>query len=210
MTNPHLAQPFAYAGASLDKASRAALMVHGRGGTPQAMLSLISLIDVADVAYVLPSAAQHSWYPARFIEPVDINEPYLSYALETCDVALSTISDYGIGPESTFLIGFSQGACLLAEFAVRNPRRYAGIALLTGGYLGPLDQPRQPSGSFEGTPTFLGSSRYDAWVPHSRVVHTADLFRAMNADVTLEIYDDREHHVNEAAVVATRTLILDS
>ncbi|WP_129668199.1 alpha/beta hydrolase [Phytoactinopolyspora endophytica] len=208
MTNEHLAQPFIHAGSSLDEADVGAVVVHGRGQDPQFMVAaVVDRIDLPQVAYVLPRAAGHSWYPARFIEPLEVNEPHLGRALQACDSAVRTVGEHGIDPEHTVLIGFSQGACLLSEYIVRNPRPYAGVALLTGGYIGPPGPPREPSGSLSGTPVFMGSSRHDAWVPLSRVEETATLLHAMDAQVDLRIYDDREHFVNDDAITATRQLI---
>ncbi|NEE04012.1 alpha/beta hydrolase [Phytoactinopolyspora halotolerans] len=208
MTNEHLTQPLILTGASLDEAEVAAVVVHGRGQDPQFMIAaVVDRLNVGHVACVLPRAAENSWYPARFIEPLEVNEPHLGHALQACDSAVRTVVEHDIKPEKTVLIGFSQGACLLAEYVVRNPRRYGGVALLTGGYIGPPGPPRRPTGSLGGTPVFLGSSRYDAWVPLARVQETADLLTAMDADVDLRVYDDRQHFVNEDAIRRTRDLL---
>jgi len=205
MANPHLDVPPVTAGADLAGAEHAALVVHGRGQTPAYMLGILDRIDLPGVACLLPHAANDTWYPAGFMQPFDVNQPWLGYALETCGVLLDRIAEAGVPPERTFLIGFSQGACLLSEFLARNPREYAGAALLTGGYAGP--DPRTPHGSFGGMPIFLGTSRYDDWVPLARVQETATLFRAMGAKVTLRVYDDREHLVNDAEIAETRKLL---
>ena len=51
-------------------------------------------------------------------------------------------------PDRVVLLGFSQGACLAQEFAARHAQRYAGIAGLSGGLIGPPGTPRvYPAGS---------------------------------------------------------------
>lgn len=205
MTNPHLAEPAVTAGARLGDCDAAALVVHGRGQTPAYMLEVLDRVDLPNLSYVLPSAAGQSWYPGRFMEPVEVNQPWLDHALQVCDTLLGRIAEAGVPPERTYLIGFSQGACLVSEYLLRAPRRYAGAAVLTGGYPGP--ETRAPSGSFDGTPVFLGLSRHDEWVPLSRAEETAALFRDMNAEVTFRVYEDREHRVNDAEIVETRKLL---
>ncbi|PXY29481.1 phospholipase [Prauserella sp. PE36] len=205
--NPHLAQPPEFAGAPFTTARLAALVVHGRGQDPGFMRGVLDRIGLDGVACVLPRAAGNTWYPASFLEPLEANQPRLDQALEACTRMLDTLRDNGFGPERTVLLGFSQGACLLAEHLVRHPRRYAGAALLTGGYVGPPGAPRTAPGDLAGTPVFLGSSRYDEWVPLERVTETARLLRELGGDVTTETYDDREHLVSDRAVAGARRVI---
>ena len=89
-------------------------------------------------------------------------------------------------PDATRLVlgGFSQGACLAAEYALRNPRRYGGLLLFTGGYIGPPGWFPSRSGSFAGTPCFLGTADPDDWVPVWRVHETASVLGALGASVT--------------------------
>ncbi|WP_052746006.1 alpha/beta hydrolase [Allosalinactinospora lopnorensis] len=207
MTNPHLARPAALAGARLQDADLAAIVVHGRNQDPEFMMGVLDRLALPEIGYVLPRAAERTWYPEGFTAPIDANQPRLDQALDTCAQALHQAGEHGFPPERTALLGFSQGACLLSEFMLRNPRRYAAAALLTGGYIGPADQPRSPTGSLANTPVFLGSSRYDEWVPIERVEATAALMREMGAQVTMQTYDDREHFVNDEAIAQTRALL---
>jgi hypothetical protein len=62
------------------------------------------------------------------------------------------------------LLGFSQGACLTAEFAVRHAGRYGGLIVFSGGLIGPPGSTWDVAGDFAGTPVFLGCSDVDAHV----------------------------------------------
>ena len=101
------------------------------------------------------------------------------------------------------LIGFSQGACLLAEYVARHPARYGGVAVLTGGLIGPpgttWDGP-----SLESTPILLATSDVDEWVPIGRVEETRTVLTERGADVRWRVYTGMEHVVNddEVALVA--------
>jgi len=84
----------------------------------------------------------------------------------------------GIAQQRLVLIGFSQGACLTAEYAVRHAGRYGGVALCTGGLIGPPGTRWEYSGAFDGTPIFLGGSTTDTFVPLVRMRESAAIFRA--------------------------------
>ncbi len=205
--NPHLATPLRWDGPSPDRAALAAVLVHGRGQDPDFMAGIAERVGMPDVCRVYPAAADSSWYPGRFMDPVSENEPWLGNALQAVDRTLEAVEAGGIPLGRTVLIGFSQGACLLAEFLVRSPRPVAAVALLTGGYIGPDDLARTVHGRMPGVPVLLSSSRSDEWVPPQRVRQTASLFEAMGAAVTLRIHDAPEHGVDDAEVAAVRDLL---
>ncbi|WP_232667225.1 alpha/beta hydrolase [Pseudonocardia sp. TRM90224] len=202
--NPHLLEPVAAAGAPAGSARAAAVVVHGRDQDPEYMLAVLDRVAVDDVAYLLPRAAGRTWYPGRFTEPEARNQPALDHALAAIEAAVAAT---GFGLDRTVLVGFSQGACLVTELLLRAPRRFAGAALLTGGFFGPPGYRPGPGGSLEGTPVLLASSRHDAWVPLDRVDETMVVLRDRGAVVDRRVYDDREHRVNDDAVAATRELL---
>ncbi len=163
-----------------------------------------------EVAWLLPSAYESSWYPGRFTEPQEANEPHLGSALRVVDQARAQLAAEGFGPDRLVLLGFSQGACLLAEHLARGAEPCAGAALLTGAYLGPPEVPRAPGGDLRGMPVFLGLPEQDAWVPLDRAEATARLLSDSGAQVQLESYDEPEHVVTDAAVARVRELLLQA
>ena len=124
------------AGVPLDEAKAAMVMIHGRGATAESILSLANEFDAQGFAYLAPQAAGNVWYPHRFLEPVEANEPYLSAALAAIDDVLEKTKTAGIPVEKTMLLGFSQGACLALEYAARRAKRYGGVVGLSGGLIG--------------------------------------------------------------------------
>jgi phospholipase/carboxylesterase len=194
-------------GDPLDSASATVLAVHGRGQDPGYLRDVAERVDLPGLAWVGPAAAGGSWYPNRFTEPRESNEPQLSAALQSVDRVLDGLAQDGFEPERVVLLGFSQGACLLADHVIRGPRRYAAAVLLTGGFIGPPGYRPQSSGDLAGTPVLLATSARDEWVPVGRVRETAELLRELGADVTLLVDEDPEHHVNDATVAAVRELL---
>ena len=205
--NPHLATPLRREGPLPAEAALAAVLVHGRGQDPEYMVGIARRSGMADIRCVYPAAAGNSWYPGRFMDPVEANEPWLGHALDAVDHALATLEEEGFAPRRTAVIGFSQGACLLAEHLVRHPRPYAAVALLTGGYIGPDGRDRRAGGTLPGTPVLLSSSEVDEWVPPRRVRQTADLLQNMGAAVTLHIHDAPEHGVGDEETRAVHALL---
>lgn len=196
-SGPHQGQPVLAAGVPLAEAQAAMIMVHGRGASAEDILGLVDEIDHPGFAYLAPQAANHTWYPYRFLAPIEQNEPYLSSALDVIGDMLHEISAAGIPPERVILLGFSQGACLAIEFAARNARRYGGVAVLSGGLIGPEGVPRDYPGSFDSTPILLGCSDIDPHIPLYRVQETTQIVQRMGANATERIYPGMGHTVND-------------
>lgn len=193
---PHQGQPTLIRGERLSQARAAMLMVHGRGATAEDILSLAGELNQAGFAYLAPQAAGNTWYPNRFLVPLDENEPWLSSALSFVGDIYSQIINAGLPPERVMLLGFSQGACLTLEFSARNARRHGGIVGLSGALIGPDDAPRDYKGSLEATPVFLGCSDVDFHVPKERVDQTAEVLRRLGGEVTKRLYPNMDHSVN--------------
>jgi len=196
-TGPHGGQPVLTTGKGIENAKAAMVMIHGRGATAESILSLADELAHPDFAYLAPQAAGNTWYPNRFMAPIASNEPYLSSGLATISQILDRLSEVGIPPERTVLLGFSQGACLALEFAARHARRYGGLAGLSGGLIGPDGTSRDYPGSLGGTPVFLGCSDIDFHIPKERVLHSADVLRRLGGQVTTKLYPNMGHTVNQ-------------
>lgn len=206
-SDPHADQPVATAGVPLSEAGIAVVMCHGRGATAESILDLAGEIDRGDASYLAPQAAGHTWYPQPFLAALAANEPSLSSALAAVGRTLDRVRDAAIPPERTVLLGFSQGACLAAEFVARNARRYGGLVVLSGGLIGPPETPRDYDGSLDGTPVFIGCSDRDPHIPLERVHETTAVLRDLDADVTEEIYADMGHGVIPAELDHVRELV---
>lgn len=205
--NSHLEQPVIRRGVPLKESRAAVIMMHGRNRTTEDILGLVDRINLPEVHYLAPQAAENSWYPSGFTAPLEENEPYLSDALDCCHARVSMLVEQGVPKSKIIWLGFSQGACLTAEYTVRHPDEYGGIVLYTGGVIGPGGTTWNKGGSFQGTPVFLGSSDIDSWVPESRVHATAAVFKQMGAKTTTEIYKGMDHLINDEEVMHARRMI---
>lgn len=205
--SPHKGQPVLTAGEPLETAKAAMIIVHGRGATAESILSLVPEIDQPGVAYLAPQAANYTWYPNSFLMPIASNEPYLSSALAVLEDVLAQVNAGGLSPEKVIFLGFSQGACLASEFVARHAQRYGGLAGLSGGIIGPDDTPRDYRGSLDGMPVFLGCSDVDFHIPKERVLETADVFRRLGGKVTVRLYPNMGHTINQDEIDFVRDMM---
>jgi len=210
MTNdsdPHAGQPVRTAGATLEDARAAVVMVHGRGASAESILTLAAALPTAGVAFLAPQAAGGTWYPLGFMNPIARNEPGISSGMRAIDRVLARVAEADVPPERTVLLGFSQGACLATEYAARNARRYGAIVGLSGGLIGPDGTPRDYPGSLDRTPVFLGCSDVDFHIPEARVRETARVLGGLGARVDMRLYPGMGHLVNEDEIDAVRALL---
>ncbi len=185
------------AGTALNKAEKALIMIHGRGGTAEDILGLSPHLNLSGYAILAPQATNATWYPYSFMAPVEENEPWLSSAVDTIEQTVKTATDAGITPENIYFFGFSQGACLTLEFIARNAQRYGGAVAIIGGVIGETINRDHYKGDFKQTPVFIGTSNPDFHVPVERVYATEKILNEMNADVTLKVYEHSGHTINQ-------------
>jgi phospholipase/carboxylesterase len=195
------------AGAPLGSGRGVVIMSHGRGAGPKNILDLVPRLARPDLSYLAPGASGNTWYPFSFMAEIEKNEPGLSSALSVLAALVEEVVAAGVPREQTVLLGFSQGACLTTEFAVRHPARYGGVIAFTGGLIGPEGTAWNERGSFAGTPVFLGCSDVDHHVPKTRVDETAEVFTRMGAAVDTRIYPGMAHIVNDDEIDAARSIL---
>lgn len=205
--DPHSGQVVMAAGAPLDQAGAVVIMLHGRGASAADILSLSERLKIPDLAFLAPQAAQSTWYPNRFLAPIQSNQPFLDSALKQIEILAGQAAVAGIPSERTCLLGFSQGACLALEFAARSGLRWGGVFGLSGGLIGPPGTPRSyPTGS-QGTPVLLGCSVPDPHIPRESVIESARLLEGLGMQVDLRLYPDLGHTVNLDEVDAVRAIL---
>jgi len=207
MSDPHRGQPLVRTGSPPEECRAAVVMIHGRNSSPDSILQLAPRLVCPDCAYLVPTAAGRTWYPLSFLSELEKNEPYLTSALGVLGEVVADLVNGGVPTSRIVLLGFSQGACLAAEFARRRPARYGGVIVFSGGLIGPPDTTWDRVGSFDGTPIFLGCSDVDSHVPLARVEESAQVFREMGADVTTRIYPRMGHVVNDDEIAHARTIV---
>jgi phospholipase/carboxylesterase len=198
----HEDQKVVTAGKDLNEAEKAVIMIHGRGATAESIIQLSEKLPEA--AYLAPQAEDREWYPKSFLRPREENQPQLDSALEKIDKLVEKCSKH-VGKENTFLLGFSQGACLASEYTAGNPGSYGGIIALSGGLIG--EEIENFSGNMKDTEVFLGCAENDPHIPKSRVDETEKVFKELKANVEKYIFEGSHHGIVEYEIKRANEII---
>ena len=195
MTVIHENQAVVQTGKALTEARAVMILLHGRGDTSQGIMGLTEQLEHPGFAFLAPQAASNTWYPYRFLEPTERNEPYLSSALQTIlNILEKTLESVPL--ERTFILGFSQGACLALEFAARHGGKFGGLIAFSGGLIGEsLELSKYKN--LEQSPVFIGCSDVDSHIPKTRVEASAVMLEQLNANVAWRLYPNFGHTINQ-------------
>lgn len=105
---------------SLETAEIVFICIHGRNATYESLLEHAQDIFQESglkkrSVFICPTAQDKSWYPKGAFVEVSQNEPNLSCALQVIHEIVQQVLAKGISSENIYLIGFSQGACLVGN-----------------------------------------------------------------------------------------------
>jgi predicted esterase len=175
----------------------------------QFALEIITRLSLPSMNCVALGADGNSWYPGRFMEPIESNQPDVDHSLARIESVVAEAESRGIPRNQIALLGFSQGACVVCQYVYRRPARWGTVVSFTGSLIGPENQRWETDGpGLAGTPVLLTNSDSDPWVPLARTQQTAAVFRALGADVHQAVYPGRQHEVNDAEISEARKLLL--
>lgn len=197
------------AGKPLEQAEKVMILVHGRGGSAEDILGLSGYLQVDNFALLAPQAQLNSWYPYSFLASPADNEPGLSSALALLGEIVAEAVASGRETTDIFFTGFSQGACLITEFAARNAQAFGGVFALSGGLIGDRIYVENYKGDFAGTPIFLGCSDRDFHIPLQRVNESTRVLADMNAWVTEKIYPHMGHTIIQDEIDNINQILTD-
>jgi len=183
----------------LDKASKALILLHGRGSSTQDIMRLAPELCDDDFFIAAPNAKDNTWYPNSFMADEKTNEPWLSSSIGVVKGLIDHISEH-ISHDKIFLVGFSQGACLVLETSSRYAMKYGGVVAFTGGLIGNTVDVKKYNGDFKGTKVFIGNSDRDPHVPVVRSEQSKAVMEKLGAQVTLKVYEGMGHTVTKAEI----------
>ena len=198
------------AGKDLKDASKVLIMIHGRGGSAEDIISLGDHLQVADFALLAPQATGNTWYPYSFLAPTTQNEPWLSSALNLLKEMVADLESKGFQRDQIYFLGFSQGACLTLEFVTRHAAKYGGVVAFTGGLIGDKINLENYKGDFQNTPVFMGTSNPDPHIPVERFYATSNILKDMNAAVTEKVYEGMGHTINQDEIDKANSVVFSA
>lgn len=177
--------------------------LHGRDQTADYLAEhLVAPLGRFDVDWVLPSAPRSQWYSGKASDPVETNEAELVTSL---DLLAPTLAEHP--PDATVLIGFSQGACVIAELLARRPDAYAGVVLLTGTLLGPRPSERQFVRDLTNLPVVIGLGSNDPWMSVQSAIETSAALARAGAKPAMHVTDSTEHLIHPDDLASTAELL---
>lgn len=197
--DPHQGAPLLRRGAAAGEARVGLVLLHGRGDHAAGILALadeLAARGAPRMAIVAPDAVGHTWYPQRFLEPLERNEPWLGSALRAVGRAVATLETEGLPRERIVVAGFSQGGCLALEYVAREGGAWGGVVGLSGGLIGPDVDAARYGARLDGTHAFLGCSDVDPHIPEARVHASGRQLLDQGASVVTRIYPGMAHTVN--------------
>ena len=186
------------------------VLLHGRGGGAERMITWAhELMPAANL--FAPQATEQTWYPYSFLRPTYENQPYLDSALlHLGSVIELAMHETEASPRNVILLGFSQGACLLAEYLKRHPARYGGAVIMSGGVIG--DDTEVSGGVEQGLdsmPVYLGCDAHDPHIPFDRLELTAQQLGMAGASMIMATYADFGHRPHPDATRFARGLVAE-
>ncbi|MBB3404704.1 MULTISPECIES: phospholipase [unclassified Rhizobium] len=183
-------------GATPEEAQVHCVFIHGRTQSPEDMHEqVIGRLKAWGVAFVLPRAAGRSWYGARATERLT------PATREELEGSLAYIR--GIADELTrrrhatplLIGGFSQGACLALEYAMKYGPWRGAMVNLTGCRVGTTECDR-PFADLDRMPVYLTGSDKDPWIPVDAFADAAESLARARASLRCDVVPDRAHEVS--------------
>jgi phospholipase/carboxylesterase len=188
-----------HSGSPLSKASKALILLHGRGATAEGILSLADVFCDESYYVAAPQAPDRTWYPYSFMEEEKLNEPWLSLSIEIVRKLIDETARH-ILQHQIYLMGFSQGACLALEVSARFAAKFGGVIAFSGGLIGNVIDERKYHGHFQGTKVFIGTSDKDPHVPVIRAEESKEMMEKRGANATLIVYKGMGHTITQEEI----------
>ena len=196
---PHGGRSVVTSGAPRGATDIVVLALHGRGATAQGVVNLLDPAYRHGVTFLAPDAHRSRWYPHAPTAPRERNEPDISSALAVVDALVAhATTTFGVDHEHVVLTGVSQGATVVAEYALATPRRYGGITCLSGVAIDP-DTVRVDGDDdgLGGTPVLIAAGDDDPHLTTERIHATTDAFQTLGGNVDVQVAKGVGHQVTD-------------
>ena len=175
---------------------KAILMLHGRGGNAEDILSLSEHFNAVCFAFTAEGCA---WYPYSFLKFKKENEPYLSSSLKKIHDAVVEIKKEF---SEVYLLGFSQGACLALEYGAMH--EVSGVIGFSGGLIGDRTELLKKAKTKK---VFISCSSKDPFIPLERAMTTAKIYSDSGAFVSSNFYTGSTHTITSEDLELAKKLV---
>ncbi|KQN42113.1 phospholipase [Pseudomonas sp. Leaf48] len=107
---------------------------------------------------------------------------------------------YHTEPERVYLVGFSQGAIMSYEVALRHPEAVGGIAALGGRILPVLKSELKPDEKRQSLAIFIGHGEEDKRLPISDGTEARSLLQSVSLEPEFHAYPGLGHSISAAEI----------
>jgi phospholipase/carboxylesterase len=114
------------------------------------------------------------------------------------DFIAQAAKKYQTEPDKVFLVGFSQGAIMSYELALRHPEAVGGIAALSGRILPVLKSELKPDEKRQKLAIFIGHGTADKRLPYKDGTDADSLLQRLSLKPEFHGYEGLGHNINEA------------
>lgn len=183
------------------------IFLHGYGGDETNLLSFTSLMpdDYNYLAVRAPMNARqegYQWFTPRrdsaYYDGVTSDLKSSGQLLE--QFIEQATRKYQTQPSKVFLVGFSQGAMMSYEVALRHPQLVGGFAALSGHMLSVLKAELKPDPARQKLAIFIGHGTADSLIPVQGASDAEAYLKAQGLKPQYHAYAGLSHGVNEAEV----------
>jgi phospholipase/carboxylesterase len=197
-------------GASPEEALVHCIFIHGRTQSPEDMVEqVISRLKTQGVAFILPRAQSNSWYDARAVDPLtpETRQQVDRSVLHIVEL-LSQLAGGKRHAKPLLIGGFSQGACLALEYAMRHGPWGGALASLTGCRVG-TSSCDLPFADLDRMPVYLTGSDKDPWIPVDAFANAAAALARARSQLRCDVIPDRAHEVSAQEITVLDTILFD-
>jgi predicted esterase len=186
------------------------VFVHGRTQSPEDMIEqVVGRLAGDGVAFALPRAENNTWYAARATDPLtDATREQLGASLDYIHGVVHSLRQAGGSDKPMLVGGFSQGACLTLEYAMRFGPWDGAMVNLTGCRVG-IQSDQRPHADLHNMPVYLTGSDSDPWVPVTAFAEASESLGRARAKLRCELFPGRAHQASAMEVAALDAILSD-
>ena len=116
------------------------------------------------------------------------------------DFVTQATAKYHTRSDRVFLVGFSQGAIMSYEVALRQPQWVRGIAALSGSVLPVLKAELKPDPRLDTLAIFIGHGTLDQALPYASATQANELLSGLGLKPEFHTYPGMNHTISELEV----------
>jgi phospholipase/carboxylesterase len=184
------------------------IFLHGSGSNEEDLFDIKDQLS-GDYTYLSARAPMevgsdsYQWFRKKPVDgPYDgVTEDLTSSEALIADFIVKATAKYHTQPNKVFLIGFSQGAIMSYEVALRQPGIVRGIAALSGKILPVLKSELKPDPALKPLAVFIGHGTADSRVPFDGATDADKWLQELALQPEFHAYPGIGHTISDTEIV---------